>query len=360
MTATGSSAPARKLLFGAILLLGIPALLVALLEGLSSGVLLLRDVSRPLRPRFPEPIVYDTLLGWTGRPGFRADSMFGPGIRFRLNAQGFRSSVEFPPAVPAGRRRAICSGDSFTLGWGVDDAEGWCALLASAESGLETLNLGERGYGVDQMYLRYKRDGVAFDHDVHFFAFIINDFERMTGTEFGGFGKPVLERRGDTLRARNVPVPAWYYQVPRLAAHLYLKRPAFARLRIAQLTRALRARIGPQPVADAARDSLAWHLTEAVFLDLAALNRQKQSRLVAVLLPERGQWDDTASRWWSRRVEAAAVANGFRFLDLAEAYRRLPGDSARLLFFSPGDRRGTHLTPTGNRWVADHLREYLR
>jgi hypothetical protein len=351
--------PAKKLLLGSLVLVGIPALVLALVEGLSSGLLLLRDVSRPIPSRSPNYIAYDTLLGWIGRPGFRTDSMWAPGIRLRVNAQGFRSNVEFSRALPAGRRRVICSGDSFTFGWGVDDTENWCALLASAGPRLETLNLGVSGYGVDQAYLRYRRDGVAFDHHVHVFAFITDDFKRMRGTEFGGLGKPVLERRGDTLRARNVPVPGSLFEMPRLAAHLHLKRAAFARLRVAQLARALRARIGTEPPTDAELDSLSWHLSEAVFIDLAALNRQKQSRLIAVLLPSRGEWEDTSFRWWSRRIEAAAAANGFHFLDLAEAYRRLPGDSARPLFFSPDDRRRNHLTPTGNRWVVDHLREHL-
>jgi hypothetical protein len=105
--------PAKQLLFGSIVLVGIPALVLALVEGVSSGLLLLRDVSRPLPLMSPNYVAYDTLLGWIGRPGFQTDSMWAPGIRLRVNAQGFRSNVEFSRALPAGRRHVICSGDSF-------------------------------------------------------------------------------------------------------------------------------------------------------------------------------------------------------------------------------------------------------
>lgn len=351
--------PAKRMLFRGILLVGVPALVFAVLEGFSSAVILLRDISRPYQQAIPNQAMYDTLLGWIPRPGVRADSMFGPGISFHTNKRGLRGSAEFARAVPAGRQRGICSGDSFTVGWGVSDSEAWCALLASANARFETLNFGGAGYGVDQAYLRYKRDAVAFDHDFHIFAFISHDFKRMTMVEYGGFGKPILERRGEKLEARNVPVPTRYFLVPGLAARFHRTRPAFARLRMAQLTRAILARVGPAPPTEAELDRQSWHLAEAAFADLAAISRQRRHELIAVLLPERGDWDDTASRKWSQGSAASAHRNGFRFVDLVEAYRRLPGDSARLLFFSPGDRRGTHLTPAGNRWVADQLRPYL-
>jgi hypothetical protein len=66
------------------------------------------------------------------------------------------------------------------------------------------------GYGVDQMYLWYKRDGAKFEHQVHLLAFITADFERMQSNMFAKYGKPVIDIENGTLVVKNVPVPRLY------------------------------------------------------------------------------------------------------------------------------------------------------
>jgi hypothetical protein len=93
------------------------------------------------------------------------------------------------------------------LGFGVDDDHSWCKLLESLDQRLETVNMGQAGYGVDQAYLWYKRDAGTIRHHVHLFAPIVDDFRRMeSGTFFGGYSKPFLEE--GSLVVKNVPVPA--------------------------------------------------------------------------------------------------------------------------------------------------------
>ena len=64
----------------------------------------------------------------------------------------------------------------------------------SLDPRLETLNMGQGGYGVDQAYLWYKRDAAKFEHQVHLLAFITDDFVRMQSDRFRGYGKPVIMR----------------------------------------------------------------------------------------------------------------------------------------------------------------------
>ena len=71
--------------------------------------------------------------------------------------------------------------------------------------------MGTGGFGVDQAYLWYKRDGIQLDANVLVFAFIEDDFNRMQLPTFLARNpKPVilLDDKG-SLSVHNVPVPTW-------------------------------------------------------------------------------------------------------------------------------------------------------
>ena len=68
---------------------------------------------------------YDAELGWVSVPGHAVPDIYGPGRSITINRQSFRNKREFPERAPAGKLRVICSGDSFTLGYGVDDDATW-------------------------------------------------------------------------------------------------------------------------------------------------------------------------------------------------------------------------------------------
>src|SRR5712692_3868789 len=211
---------AKRVLFGAITALGVPFAVLALIEGASSLLLVAFELSRPVQVVAGRThIDYDSLLGWANRPSLFDRDLYGPGVYLRTNAQGFRNDHPFPTAAPPGRIRLVCSGDSFTLGWGVDNDHTWCALLERKNPRLDTVNMGQSGYGADQAYLWYKRDGRPLQHDLQIFAVVLDDFVRMRSSFFG-YLKPVLVREGDTLRVANVPVPRWSYRMPHVAAFL--------------------------------------------------------------------------------------------------------------------------------------------
>ena len=149
---------------------------------------------------------YDRELGWVSIPDLSLPDLYGPGLGLTTNARGFRGPGRVEPLAP-GARRVICSGDSFTLGYGVGDLETWCSQLGSQEPRLDAVNMGQGGYGVDQAYLWYKRDGRGLDHQAHVFAFITDDLRRMLETDFHGFGKPHLEPGGRECRDAQRPRP---------------------------------------------------------------------------------------------------------------------------------------------------------
>src|SRR5262249_25542761 len=117
----------------------------ALIEGLASeallGYQLFLKPKPPLAERLHTP--YDPELGWVGIPNLDIPDMYGPGLSFHSNGQGFRNHHDFASDPPAGKIRAICAGDSFTLGYGVDDDHPWCQVLSKLDSRFETVNMGQ-------------------------------------------------------------------------------------------------------------------------------------------------------------------------------------------------------------------------
>lgn len=58
-----------------------------------------------------------------------------------------------------GVRRIVAVGGSFTAGAEVGATDTWLARVEAEHEGLEVANLGIAGYGPDQAFLRYRRDG---------------------------------------------------------------------------------------------------------------------------------------------------------------------------------------------------------
>ena len=329
---------------------------LALLEGGSSLWLLLWGLvfEAPQAVAERSHTRYDAELGWVNIPGISLPDFYGPSKSLTINEQGFRGTRSVTREVPPDKLRVVCSGDSFTLGYGVGDDETWCARLEVRDARFEAVNMGQGGYGVGQAYLWYARDGV-FEHDVHIFAFIGGDFRRLLMDRFQGYGKPRLRVRGGELVVDNVPVPRTAYAVPWLME----RRQVFAELRVWQLLRGTLARWGTGGGVDAAASSELPELTKRIFDALQEQNQQKGSRLLLVYLPlqaERRAKQNDSLRGLLRKT---ARSSGIAYLDLAEELRKLPEKSAASLYIGRGevDFSGAegHLNLSGNAWVAQQV-----
>src|SRR5258708_26440283 len=53
----------------------------------------------------------------------------------------------------------------------------------------------------------FRRDGARLDHQVHIFAFIVSDFNRMQSESFYDYQKPVLVVRNGSIVVTNTPIP---------------------------------------------------------------------------------------------------------------------------------------------------------
>ncbi len=295
---------------------------------------------------------YDPLLGWVSLPSLRVEDVWGRGRSLRTNSRGFRGSREISGAPAAGRIRAVCSGDSFTFGQGVGDENTWCERLSRLDARIETVNLGEPGYGVDQSFLRYRRDAEGLPHDLHLFAFIGYDLERVAYPRNHGYGKPQLRIEGEELVVTNVPVPR---VVP--ALRRFVRRTA-EDLRAVELGRRLFATIDlePLPYRPPEIDRLG-PLVQRVFREVAELSTSRGSTIVFVYLPDEAELEDDG-RWreWTRNVFATLK---YPLIDLTDSLRSVSPEEAVGYFIPPGAEAQYHYSEAGNAWAARAIHSAL-
>ncbi len=302
---------------------------------------------------------YDPELGWSNVPGKHVADLYGPGRHLTINSQGFRAERVYASRAPKGRVRAVCLGDSFTLGFGVGDADTWCARLERLEPRFETVNMGQGGYGVDQAYLWYRRDGAALQPDVVLFGFIQEDFLRMRYGTFLGYGRPLLRPAADGgLEVLNVPVPRsgdrglWLAQLSR---RLDL-------LRVVQLARpALRTWTGDDE-RRLSREELI-RIGGRIFEELQRRTAEQGAELVLLYLPRSWERGGLKSRWRSPLADEAR-RRGIAFVDIAEELDTLSARDVAGLYIPTGsvDFPGAagHFNEAGNAWVAESLLARLR
>lgn len=329
------------------------ALLLALFEGGASLLFITNQVLRTPGLSERSHSTYDETIGWVGLPNVHLPDLYGPGASLRTNSQGFRNDRDFPRVMPPGKTRVLCSGDSFTLGFGVSNEQTWCQRLAALDDRFETVNLGQGGYGLDQAYLWYLRAGVALDHRIHLFAFITDDFLRMQSDRFLGYGKPVLELRGDSIVVRNRPVP----RTSSFTRWRAVQGHAIGNLNVVRLGQRLLGREGATASPDSvfAREERARAVAARVFEHLARVNRDKGSRFVLVYLPGPGDYRrNDATTSWRQFVQREAERQGIAFVDLVAALRRVPPEEVNDLF-APH----SHYSVAGNEFVARELSQAL-
>ncbi len=341
-------------------------LLAMATEGVASWTLFALDAPRVSANEEAAHTRFDAELGWVSRPGAVAPDLYGPGVGLTVGPRGFRGPGEISDAVPEGRTRVVCSGDSFTLGFGVADDQAWCHLLGARQPTLEPVNMGQAGYGVDQAYLWYRRDGQSLQHQVQVFAFITEDFFRMRHAQRNGYAKPLLAVQDGLPVATNVPLTEAHPARAWVQRHVSALRGLRAYQLVGRARDALRAEPAPTAAVTTSTTTPAEPLepvVAAVLSELARINRDKHSHLLLLHLPTRADHTSDGARVWRARVAREAARLGVGHLDLVAELRAMTPEEAALLFIpdGPGMVPGVpgHLSVRGNAWVADRILRHL-
>ena len=164
----------------------------------------------------PEAIVpkgvgrFDEKLGWALEPHASAwSSATGTPVRYAINGHGLRDD-ETDYAKPPDAFRVVLLGDSRTFGYGVPIEQHFSRLLEGYFRGVEVINMGVSGYGVDQELLAFRNEGVKYQPDlVVVYVAHFGDQRHMFKDRWGK-PKPQFLLRDGSLTLTNVPVPTEY------------------------------------------------------------------------------------------------------------------------------------------------------
>jgi hypothetical protein len=309
-----------------------------LAEGISQVVLRVRYRWRA--PAAQErTLEYDSLLGWKPVPGRH----FAKTQPQTFSNQGFRALHDYTAEVPPGRYRIVFLGDSFTQG-AVGDDDTYPAQLEALAPTIESVNMGRNAYGLDQMYLWYKRDGALLHADLLLVAFIEEDFVRMASDTFRTlFPKPQLALHGRMLVPVNVPVPTWGGAAATTWIEEFPRGTALFK------------------VLHKARQQLFGHyemfpVVARIFDDWKEVSGERHQSLVLVYLPTAMDRLGSAGppRPIAERVENIAKDAQIPFWNLTSMFQGLSPSEIAPFFLDDG-----HYSARGNRLVASTLLERL-
>lgn len=298
----------------------------------------------------PDITRHDPQLGWSPRP-LAQDWHETPEFRVpvRINSHGFRSDREYSYEPPAGIRRIVAVGDSFTFGHGVMADEAFPAVVERKLPGTEVINLAVSGYGVDQQLLMLTHRGFRYQPEVVLLGLYVPDIFRNDDLYHGRYAKPRFElRRGGELVLTHVPVP-----------ELDGPPPPPQGLARSRLYRLLETKLEYRGFGDS------WGLTEAILKRMNEETEAAGARLVAAIIPTEGAvYGGGVDRWLQAQTTAKVAAilrrQGIEHLDLTPI---LAAEAAQ----KPGERlyypRDGHLTPAGHeaagKAVLPHLGPHL-
>ena len=254
--------------------------------------------------------VEDAVLGWTIAP----DRDAADGIH-KSSAEGLRTMNRGTDLrSQQAQHRVALFGDSFTFGEDVPFEQSWGHFLeAHTSPGTQVLNFGVDGYGLDQAYLRFRREVNKWTPDATVLAFIQDDLYRSVGvypffrlTWQRPFSKPRFILNGTELKLLNVPnippdqifrkssaveLPFLQYDA-NFQPTAYGWEPHF--LYGAYLARFIAAKFPRwSPPGPDTGDEMALQLASRLIKEFVAAAHSEQTVPIVIYLPSRNDFDGT-------------------------------------------------------------------
>ncbi len=294
---------------------------------------------------------YDKEFGWANKPGTVIADFYGPGQTISINSQGFRGLENYDEKPDA--YRLICLGDSFTLGYGVDDRETFpFQLQQNLKLGTEVVNMGQGGYSVGQSYLWLKRSAPELNPDLVVCVFIVEDFHRLNTTRTGnGFATPQFEVENGSILLKNVPVPKKLPTGAALPQNLAISESLTNHSTLAKGI----AKIVATEEMDA--DDYALFVGLHLLRETSRICDELNCPMVVALTPTLPELFDPAAslkyQQYSDSLKSFLSTEEIPFHDLRPAFQDLDSDTIFL------DEKFHHYSEAGNRVVADALVSWL-
>jgi len=322
---------------------------------------------------------FDAELGWSWR--LSASDIDG---KFTTNSIGARGRREYPRTPPAGTKRLLFFGDSFTFGDEIPDHASFESILEARYPEVEAINFGVSGYGTDQAWLRYREVGKELQPDAVCIGIMLENIGRNvnryrplwnTRTGFCGAKPRFYFGADDTLQLAEQPFRTREALrtallgdelIERVAEHEYwLDKPRIWTGKLSSIMRIL----GLVVAETERRPSSLWRDTagEPFRVTLAVLEGFHREALAdgarvapVVIFPPRSAFYDYALHgrsYWKTLLDELD-RRSIPYIDvipaLAQRQRELDEQEASMTLYYGG-----HLTSVGNSVVADEIHAWI-
>lgn len=293
---------------------------------------------------------------------------FDPQLGWDLDPAHHRQRAPFvevarAPRGDSGRRtRILCIGDSFTFGADVEPTASFPAQLGEL-LGVETVNLGVPGYGIDQAILKERDHAESFEPDLVVLGVYRSDYTRAS-MGFTAFAKPqvVHDPDRDTFVVLHDHIRSPLEMIDELRAEVFWTPRIVALLR-SRLASAVRDEDWDRAYYDR-MDRVVRHLLS----DLRDRLAVRGTPLLIVQIPSQADFVDATNHAFAMRspVRAHLLALydelGLPWVDATERLaREFPLETVhRQLFVQLPSGANAHLSRDGNRVVAGWIGEALR
>ncbi|HZX13757.1 MAG TPA: hypothetical protein VFF49_05080 [Thermodesulfobacteriota bacterium] len=279
--------------------------------------------NKPKAEKWAHP---DPLLGWTIIPKYT-----------EIIPQGFRDTKDFNKVdLNSGEIRVMILGDSFMYGVGVQADENVPNLLQGKLIGkYEFFNLGMRGWGIDQMYLAYKKYKDVIDPNIVILAYIDDDVRRVLEAYRRGEG---FNKLSFTIENGRL-VPRRSMSQSQMLLNAIMEKNVFFSLlmRYIYLIKDVRS------------------VVSYMFLDIAKETQQKKVKFVVVRIPTKdfANYNIISQRLYD--FEDLFRGTDVLYLEPFKEIRQIPSWTVDLYL----NDRGGHLSEAGNQLLSDYVYRHV-
>lgn len=288
-------------------------------------------------------VVYDPDLGWRMAPFYENDGVVH-------NSRGFRGSKEYNNQPIKDRVFAI--GDSYTYGLGVSDEYAFSSLLDDLP-GVEVINAGVNGYGLDQSYLMWELEGKKLNPSIIIVGYFIDDFYR-NSYSVRGMPKPYFLYDEETQRYNLEGIPApdikTVSEQGDLEVDQWLKIFRF----IPWIKKGIQNRWGSEKVPNIEALMNNARLNDYILRKLNQSVEQTGAKLVVVLIGSHPKCYEPSPevKWVEDAIVKSSQHNGIELINLSEEMRKST-------YYSSFYALHCHFSESGHRFAAEKIAESL-
>jgi hypothetical protein len=276
-------------------------------------------------------------------PWMKSDSYFGwianreySETKLEINPQGFRDPKDFNSIdLNSGKIRIMILGDSFIWGTGSTAKEtvpNFLQIILKDE--YEVFNLGIPGWGVDQMYLAYKKYKDVIRPSIVILAFIDDDVRRVLEAYTpGGTSKPSFTINNGEL----------VFRTSTSKSELFLNKIMGKSVFLSLITRVIYT------------EKVARPIVKELFLKMVQETEHRREKFVVVRIPYKEQKGNFIRKieWHLRSFKDVFKYTNVQYLELLEEMTKTP-TWVKDFYIEDG-----HMSPAGNKYLAAYIYKHV-